>query len=588
MIVLMVLSVPAVAHAQWTPRFPGVEYLERTDPGPRRIFATKVNLCEAGIRVRATRPDERNRTVSSFGQLVGAAVSVNGNMWHTAPGFCDPETLGGNLCGVAAGDGVDWEAFNTPHWGYVGFGKNVVTYPPDTDDAPLPGWVNEAVAGHPRVVNGGVNIGAQTGTRAPRTAIGFTEDERTMLMVVVDGRSQSSIGADFDELGAIMVSLGAHNALAIDGGGSSTMWTADAGVMNRPSDGSQRTVRNHLSVIASGFGPPEHCNARAPRLPESAVIRHIPDLEAFAAWKFTIPDIHEYIDLYFAPYAEAVAGNWPTEPPTLFQVEGEATVWVEDHGTKRGITSPTSLSSWRFDWGAIEKRTAESVAAMQTGPTLETYPFLIKGPGPEVYVLDKKPALAAEIVAVEFPQSLVVGESATATVTVKNIGSRVWPANAITLAATEPRGHASAFCADWADCAIAAVNDVEVPLGEVASFTFEVKSDVLGEVTDCFNLKEIQWFSDIAQGGPTDDTICVTANVSCVDCDVEPTNNNQSQNNNTGPTNGGDDGAGPDAPTHEGQNPNDSGCSVSPAVPQTTSLWVLVFAFVGMPLLRRR
>ena len=49
-----------------------------------------------------------------------------------------------------------------------------------------------------------------------------------------------------------MKELGAHWALNLDGGGSSTMWIRDRGVVNVPSDGAPRTVANHVGLFALG------------------------------------------------------------------------------------------------------------------------------------------------------------------------------------------------------------------------------------------------------------------------------------------------------------------------------------------------
>jgi hypothetical protein len=62
------------------------------------------------------------------------------------------------------------------------------------------------------------------------------------------------------ELGALMVDLGAWDATNLDGGGSSTMWVRGSGVLNDPSDGSQRVVANHLAVLAGGGAEPGSCD----------------------------------------------------------------------------------------------------------------------------------------------------------------------------------------------------------------------------------------------------------------------------------------------------------------------------------------
>lgn len=57
---------------------------------------------------------------------------------------------------------------------------------------------------------------------APRTAIGQRKDG-TLLMLVIDGRQVSSIGATLKEVQDIMLQYGAYNAANLDGGSSTTM-----------------------------------------------------------------------------------------------------------------------------------------------------------------------------------------------------------------------------------------------------------------------------------------------------------------------------------------------------------------------------
>ena len=57
---------------------------------------------------------------------------------------------------------------------------------------------------------------------APRTAIGQRRDG-TVIMLVIDGRQLSSIGATLRDVQDIMLEYGAYNAANLDGGSSSTM-----------------------------------------------------------------------------------------------------------------------------------------------------------------------------------------------------------------------------------------------------------------------------------------------------------------------------------------------------------------------------
>lgn len=90
--------------------------------------------------------------------------------------------------------------------------------------------------------------------RHPRTAIGFTEDEKTAYLITVDGRSESSIGMLQSELVEFMIDLGCWNGVNLDGGGSSEMVVDRYGkkestVVNNPSDGRERLIVSGLGVF---------------------------------------------------------------------------------------------------------------------------------------------------------------------------------------------------------------------------------------------------------------------------------------------------------------------------------------------------
>lgn len=76
--------------------------------------------------------------------------------------------------------------------------------------------------------------------RAPRTAVGIKKDGTT-LVLVVDGRSESSAGMTLTELARYLLKQGAWEAVNFDGGGSSEM-CINGKIVNRPSDGRERMV----------------------------------------------------------------------------------------------------------------------------------------------------------------------------------------------------------------------------------------------------------------------------------------------------------------------------------------------------------
>ncbi len=84
----------------------------------------------------------------------------------------------------------------------------------------------------------------------PRTAVGYNKDGE-LLLLVVDGRQQQSRGVNLKELAGIMKSLGAIEALNLDGGGSSSM-VVNGVLLNKPGGGTeQRAVMSAISVLCN-------------------------------------------------------------------------------------------------------------------------------------------------------------------------------------------------------------------------------------------------------------------------------------------------------------------------------------------------
>ncbi|MRG86217.1 phosphodiester glycosidase family protein [Salinibacillus xinjiangensis] len=128
-----------------------------------------------------------------------------------------------------------------------------VSYAPKVDGETL---MEFAVGGNVKLVeNGEVPADLDDRTSAPRTAVGFSEDGKTMILALVDGRQTDSRGMTYKELGELMKEYDAHQALNIDGGGSSTMIARKPGeenteVVNNPSDGAEREIPNGIGIFA--------------------------------------------------------------------------------------------------------------------------------------------------------------------------------------------------------------------------------------------------------------------------------------------------------------------------------------------------
>ena len=86
----------------------------------------------------------------------------------------------------------------------------------------------------------------------PRTLAGVREDGK-IILAVIDGRQPSvSNGASLEQCALFMMSLGASEAINLDGGGSSTMIVERDGELvteNSGSDGALRKIYNSLIVI---------------------------------------------------------------------------------------------------------------------------------------------------------------------------------------------------------------------------------------------------------------------------------------------------------------------------------------------------
>jgi hypothetical protein len=98
--------------------------------------------------------------------------------------------------------------------------------------------------------------------RHPRTAAGVSADGWTLTLLVLDGRQKAwSVGATLPEVAQLLLDRGCTNALALDGGGSSTFFydptPAKHGdeTKNKPSDGAVRPVANHLGFRLSDQKP---------------------------------------------------------------------------------------------------------------------------------------------------------------------------------------------------------------------------------------------------------------------------------------------------------------------------------------------
>ena len=288
--------------------YPGIVVQQYLTTSPStKVTVVSVDLCASGIHLDATVQRDWLQTTGSWANQVGVQVAMNGDFFTYGGGgngYDGPPRVYGN----AVGNGQPWPVINTGthsdysvdwyyhRYGWIAFAHDRIyyTYPewvklnPSVFSNPIGGWqpttVNPAIPPGTLAMISGFSALVVEGEKIPcndptdsscfpyrsdmadarlRSAVGFTEDRQTLLMVAVGANGQTGMrGAELSEL---MWQLGAYFALNIDGGGSSQLWSN--GYINFPSE-YYRTVANHLGVYAgSASGMPSrpgHCESSTP------------------------------------------------------------------------------------------------------------------------------------------------------------------------------------------------------------------------------------------------------------------------------------------------------------------------------------
>ena len=142
----------------------------------------------------------------------------------------------------------------------IDYAKNIGNYVDENGNSTI--W--QAAAGSQWLVRDGKDVtagvsGSYNTDRHSRTCVGITAEGKVVMMVL-DGRQEPfSCGGSMHELAQIMLEAGCVAAINLDGGGSTTFASRPEGsdevkVINRPSDGSERSISSGL-IIASTAVP---------------------------------------------------------------------------------------------------------------------------------------------------------------------------------------------------------------------------------------------------------------------------------------------------------------------------------------------
>jgi exopolysaccharide biosynthesis protein len=192
----------------------------------------------------------RGYTVAEMVEKFDAVAGINAGGFYDPGGSGDgsiPETL------VVYEGKLYYESYGIRN-GFAGFDSNYILHVGKF----TPAQIRErdiqygVCFGPVLVVNGeGVDHSALGSGVNPRTAIGQRSDG-AVLLLVIDGRQVSSLGATYQDLVDVMLSYGAVNACNLDGGSSTMMWFEGDYINNCASVVGIRPVPTSFLVLKEG------------------------------------------------------------------------------------------------------------------------------------------------------------------------------------------------------------------------------------------------------------------------------------------------------------------------------------------------
>ena len=248
-LLLLVVFIASTARADWRNVAPGVDYQEYREAN-YDVHVTRVNVASDQVRIVVSRESDKGSKVSDYAKKVNAVAAINGD-------YFDDKF---NPVGFTIGPCGPWT--NTKDMKreivlQIANQHGVLRKRADLGDTPASDGLDAAISGWPILVNACKALGAKelpgsdafTRSPHPRTALGISDDGTLIYFVVADGRRTGVPGLTLAELAQFMADkLSVCSAMNLDGGGSAAMWVGDR-IVNRPSDGVERPVGDHVAVV---------------------------------------------------------------------------------------------------------------------------------------------------------------------------------------------------------------------------------------------------------------------------------------------------------------------------------------------------
>jgi hypothetical protein len=418
-----VMAQATIALTPWRPVYKGVEHAVGTNYGTTTLVNNGVTYTISRlqsvncIRVDLNDPDVRlfttprapnyvvdssetlSMTVSNFLEVYGLQVATVANFYNTQ-GTPDPiaEGLPTRVYGlhISTGQLVSATDFgpdsNNRHASLLFTTNNqpllaLRNSPPGTNTS----GIYTAVSGYFAVLTNGVVISKAALAAAypddtfhqthPRTVLGISADRRYFYMVLIDGRQPGySDGADPGEMGLWMWYIGASDAIAMDGGGSASMYYEDCLGVARPYGRSSYIGRGRERITGS------HIGVYAPPLPQFV----------------------NDISVVTTPNTATV--TWRTDANATSQVE---------YGVTRGYGNLSALSTAQV--------TNHSVVISNLMPSTRYYFRVLSAANGTVYT---SPCDQDSFVTTNFGGGVVIPMTAAWKWSTNNLDNQSWPAPA--------------------------------------------------------------------------------------------------------------------------------------------------------------
>ncbi len=225
--------------------------------GPQNVNIVDIDFMDPHIYIKPVYKQSSScERTSSMGMRTSAIAGINGGFFDGSNG-CIPT-------GLLKIDNkvISYAVSYRPARSALGIKEDETIIFRKTDSSDSFPEAIHALGGMPNLVKDG-NLYVTTSSEQadsiagvnPRTAICRTSNNH-FLMITVDGRASGRTGMTLDDLAQYLLWLGCSDGINLDGGGSTTMWVNTDGVVNYPSDGSERYVSNGLFVYYIENLPP--------------------------------------------------------------------------------------------------------------------------------------------------------------------------------------------------------------------------------------------------------------------------------------------------------------------------------------------